>query len=370
MVKTVGVESKRDSRETATAVRASIDLALDPSAAFDVFVEELSTALTTLGMRLDPGPGGRVTEGRAELGRVVSWEPGEQILLEWRQADWKPDDVTKVELRFEPVQDGTRITLEHQEWGRLLGDQGGELAGWFAREVAGPLLQATGPTRLGDWLTDRRARRPSGTQACATYRDPLYHRPNFLAMLKELALTAEDYLLEVGCGGGAFLQDALHSGCKAAAIDHSPEMVGLAREVNRDAVLERRLDVLEAEADRLPYPDGMFTCAAMTGVFGFLQDPVAALVEIRRVLAKGGRLVLFTSSQELRGTPAAPEPMASRIRFYEDEQLEELGRKAGFVDVRVKRPNLEPFAREVGVPEKDLSLFSGRTGQLLLARKG
>ncbi len=212
--------------------------------------------------------------------------------------------------------------------------------------------------------------RPSGAQARATYRDPLYHRPNFLAMLKELALTTDDYLLEVGCGGGAFLQDALRSGCKAAAIDHSPEMVRLAREVNHDAVLERRLDVLEAEADRLPYPDGMFTCAAMTGVFGFLQDPVGVLGEIRRVLAKSGRLVLFTSSRELRGTPAAPEPIASRIHFYEDKELEELARRAGFVEARVERPDLEPFAREAGVPEATLPPFSSRGGQLLLARKG
>ncbi len=370
MLKTVGVEAKRESKETTTGVRASIDLRLEPLAAFNVFVEELSEALARLGMRLDPGPTGRVTEGKAELGRVISWQPGAAIVLEWHQADWEPDEVTEVEIRFEPVQEGTRVTLEHHDWGRLLGDQGGELAGWFAREVAGPLLQATGPTRVGDWLTDRKARRPSGAQAREYYRDPLYHRPNFLAMLKELALTKDDYLLEVGCGGGAFLQDALRSGCRAAAIDHSPEMVRLAREINRDAVMERRLEVLEAGADRLPYPDGMFTCAAMTGVFGFLQDPVAALVEIRRVLAKGGRLVLFTSSRELRGTPAAPEPMASRIRFYEDEQLGELGRKAGFVDVRVERSNLEHFAREVGVPDEHLSLFSGRAGQLLLARKG
>ncbi len=164
--------------------------------------------------------------------------------------------------------------MEHHEWGRLVGD-GSELAGWFAHEVAAPLLQATGPTRFGDWLTDRRARRPSGRQARAIYRDPVYHRPNFRAILKALALTADDYLLEVGCGGGGvFLQDALRSGCKAAAVDHSLEMVTLAREVNRDAIMERRLEVLEAEADRLPYSDAMFTCAVMTGVFGFLPDPV------------------------------------------------------------------------------------------------
>ncbi len=126
-----------------------------------------------------------------------------------------------------------------------------------------------------------------------------------------LALNVDDYLLEIGCGGGALLYDALQSGCKAAAIDHSADMVRLASEVNQKAILEGRLEILRAEADRLPYPDTMFTCAVMTGVFGFLADPVRALGEVRRVLAKGGRFVVFIGSKELRGTPAAPELIAS-----------------------------------------------------------
>ncbi len=356
--------------DEATTVRASIDVGLEPSAAFDVLVEELAAALERLRIRLDPGAGGRVAEGEVEVGRVVSWEPGERILLEWRQADWQPDQVTEVELRFEPVPGGTRVTLEHRGWGRLLGDRGGELAGWFAGEVAAPLLRATAPNGFGDWLTDRRARRPSGPQARAVYRDPVYHRPNFRAMLEALALTADDYLLEVGCGGGAFLQEALRSGCRAAAVDHSADMVRLARDANRDAVADRRLEILEASAHQLPFPDRAFTCAAMTGVLGFLPDPVAALAEIRRVLARGGRLVVFTGSPEIRGTPAAPEPIAGRVRFYEDEELERLARAARLSDVRVERPNLQRFARATGVPKEHLSLFAGRGGQLLLARKG
>jgi hypothetical protein len=88
------------------------------------------------------------------------------------------------------------------------------------------------------------------------------------------------------------------------------------------------------------------------------------------VLAGGGRFVLFTGSKELRGTPAAPEPMASRLYFYEDQELEELARKAGFDEAYMERPDFEPLAREVGIPEEYLGLFKGRTGgQLLVARK-
>jgi ubiquinone/menaquinone biosynthesis C-methylase UbiE len=350
-------------------IRTSIDLKLDLAAAFDALVGELSTALSECGMQFEAGVHGRLLEGATEVGRVASWQPHEKIVLELHGADWHAAGAATLELRFEPVEGGTRVTLEHTEWSRVLGDQGDELAGWFASEVAAPLLRAMAPRRLGDWITDRKTRRPSGAQARAFYRDPLYHRPNFKAILKVLALKRDDYLLEVGCGGGAFLEDALRSGCKAAAIDHSSEMVRLAREVNREAVSQNRLEIRQGEADSLPYPDGTFTGAVMTGVFGFIHDPLKALSEIRRVLASQGRLVLFTASKELRGTPAVPEPIAARLHFYEDQELEELARKAGFAEAEVQRPDFERSAREVGIPEEFLELFKGRMGQLLIARK-
>ena len=69
-------------------VRASVDLRLDQSAAFEAFVEELSFALSRLGMQFQPGNDGRVMEGAVEVGRVVRWQPPEEIVLEWHAADW------------------------------------------------------------------------------------------------------------------------------------------------------------------------------------------------------------------------------------------------------------------------------------------
>jgi len=351
-------------------IRAGVDLKLDPSSAFDAMVAELSRYLSRLGLQFQPGANGRVRERSVEVGRVIRWQRPEEILFEWHSADWGPAEVARLSMRFAPDGDGTRVTLEAEDWGSTLADQGHELAGWFASAVAAPFLSAMAPIRLGDWITDRRARRPSGPQARETYRDPVYHRPNFKAILAVLGLKPDDYLLEVGCGGGAFLQDALRSGCKAAAIDHSSDMVGVAREANREAIQQNRLDIREGDAGSLPYPDRTFTCAVMTGVFGFISDPVKALAEVRRVLAPGGRLVLFTGSKELRGTPAAPEPMASRLHFYEDQELEDLARQAGFDDAHLERPDFEAFAREAGVPEEHLELFRGRGGgQLLVAHK-
>jgi len=352
------------------SVRVSVHLRLDRSPAFEAVVEELSMGLSRLGMQFQPGIDGRLMEGTAEVGRVVRWKPPEEIALEWHAAAWQPAERTCLELRFEPFEDGTRVTLEHSGWETLMGDSGNELAGWFASELAAPLLNAMGPSRLGDWITDRRARRPSGPQARATYRDPLYHRPNFQAILTVLKLRPDDYLLEVGCGGGAFLHDALKSGCQAAAIDHSSDMVRLAREVNQEAIEQNRVEIREGDAGSLPYPDGIFTCAVMTGVFGFISDPLKALSEVQRVLASGGRFVLFTGTKQLLGTPAAPEPMASRLHFYEDYELLELAHEAGFGQAHSEYPDYEPLARAAGIPKEYLELFRGSGGgQLVIARK-
>jgi ubiquinone/menaquinone biosynthesis C-methylase UbiE len=194
----------------------------------------------------------------------------------------------------------------------------------------------------------------------------MYHWPNFLLILDRIALGGGDRLLEVGCGGGAFIHRALESGCRATAIDHSPEMVRLTVALNAEAVAAGALTALEGEAGNLPVPDGAFTCAVMTGVIGFLPDPVAALQEILRALGPGGRIAVFGGTAALKGTPAAPEPFASRIRFFERAELEEIGRQAGFVEVRVEEPDLEPYARAAKLPEAALEFFRGVGGALLL----
>ncbi|EQD43350.1 hypothetical protein, methyltransferase domain family [mine drainage metagenome] len=108
----------------------------------------------------------------------------------------------------------------------------------------------------------------------------------------------------------------------------------------------------------------------MTSVFFFLEDPLGSLKEIHRVLRPGGRFFVFTLGEESKGTPASPEPAASRSHFYKDAELANLAKSAGFRDVSVERPDLEPFARKAGLPEEVVAQFHGPSfGQLLAGRK-
>lgn len=354
------------------SVSSTVELSLTPGQAFNVFTDEIKFALIEHGMKLEETASSRkVMEGNTVVGTVKDWVQGKKISVLWQPATWDKGLSCELNINFVALKGGgTMVSVEQTGWGRIIGDDGRELLGWFASETAALLMSATSPYRLGDWITDRRARRPSGARSGGFYRDPIYHKPNFLAILDVLALRRTDRLLEIGCGGGAFLHAAMKSGCSASAIDHSPYMVRLASEVNRESISKRRLSIRTGEAGSLPYQDGSFTCAVMTGVLGFLEDPLLAFKEVCRVLERGGRFVVFTGSKELRGTAAAPEPVASRLHFYEDQEIAQFARLAGFGAAKVEHPLLFKYAKKSRVPESDLNMFRGTAGsQLLIASK-
>jgi SAM-dependent methyltransferase len=198
-----------------------------------------------------------------------------------------------------------------------------------------PAGAAWGPrARVADWLTDSLARRPSGWLARRFYRNPRPHFASFEETLAALALRADDRLLEIGCGGGMLLERALRDAGSAKAIDHSAEMVALARKRNAGAVAAGRLTVEQAEAERLPFADGEFTTAALANVFFFLYEPGRVLDELHRVLASGGRLAIHTDAP---GLPSWLAPITRRMRFYDDAQLVQLLVAAGFSDATVTR---------------------------------
>lgn len=73
---------------------------------------------------LEPRVGGRVFESFTvgeretvvEIGRIKVWEPPGRLLFDWRASNFAPSESTEVEVLFETVPAGTRVTVIHRGW--------------------------------------------------------------------------------------------------------------------------------------------------------------------------------------------------------------------------------------------------------------
>jgi SAM-dependent methyltransferase len=174
-------------------------------------------------------------------------------------------------------------------------------------------------------------------------------------------------VLDVGCGPGALTAAivARVGPGEVAAIDPSERFVAAARE--RFPAVDVRL----GPAESLPFPDHDFDAVLAQLVVLFMTDPVAGLVEMRRVARPGARVAanVWDHGSSGRG-PLSPfwravrdldpdAPDESHLAGVHEGDLARLFTEAGYRDiestlltVRVEHPTFddwwEPYTLGVG----------------------
>jgi SAM-dependent methyltransferase len=150
---------------------------------------------------------------------------------------------------------------------------------------------------------------------------------------------------DVGCGPGHVARYLRERGCDVFGIDLSPRMVELAAELNRG--VEFRVNDLRA----IQLAD-----ASLAGVVAFYSvihlrtDQLApALVELRRVLQPGGRLLLAVHEGNETRRPAEMWgiPIALQFNFFTHDQL-----SAALLEARFE---IEQITRRAPYPEIEVA---------------
>jgi ubiquinone/menaquinone biosynthesis C-methylase UbiE len=112
-----------------------------------------------------------------------------------------------------------------------------------------------------------------------------YARPEMIRLAGDVA---DLKILDAGCGSGPLMEALLAKDAVVSGFDLSPAMVELARQRLGDDADVRVADL----GAPLPYPDDAFDLVVASLSLHYVEDWASALAELRRVLKRGGRLVV------------------------------------------------------------------------------
>jgi SAM-dependent methyltransferase len=144
---------------------------------------------------------------------------------------------------------------------------------------------------------------------------------------------AEPRILDIGCGTGGNLETLSQFG-DAEGVDISREALDFCR-------ARGLTKVREGAAETLPYEAGSFDLVTALDVVEHLDDDVAGLRELRRVLGPGGRCLLFVPAfMFLWGVQ---DDVSNHRRRYTLSELKAKLHEAGFKLERASYANITFF---------------------------
>jgi demethylmenaquinone methyltransferase/2-methoxy-6-polyprenyl-1,4-benzoquinol methylase len=190
-------------------------------------------------------------------------------------------------------------------------------------------------------------------------QDPRWRR----FLVSRLNIGPDDRVLDVATGTGAVaLELVRRHGCRVVGVDQSAGMLDEARRR-----VNGRVELVEADAQSLPFADGEFDALTFTYLLRYVSDPAATLRELARVVRPGGTVAglefglprgAWRPAWELYvrvGLPAACAAigdgwrevgsfLGNSIRSFHDrwtpERLHDAWRDAGLDGVQTKRLSL------------------------------
>jgi ubiquinone/menaquinone biosynthesis C-methylase UbiE len=108
----------------------------------------------------------------------------------------------------------------------------------------------------------------------------------------ESAGPLEGPVLDLGTGKGVLARALARRGYRVVSVDVSAEEQELAAFLTSDDDVRARIELVEVDGVTLPFADGTFGAAVTVNALHHLDEGVAALGELARVVRPGGKIVV------------------------------------------------------------------------------
>ena len=179
------------------------------------------------------------------------------------------------------------------------------------------------------------------------YFVPAIGAPMAEDLIEAAALQPGERVLDVACGTGVVARLAagrVGPSGSVAGLDAHPGMLAVAKPSTPP---ETKIAWYEASAEAIPLPDASFDVVLCQMGLQFMSNKVGALREMRRVLDRGGRIVvnvpgpkppLFAVMAEALARHVAPQAAAFAdvvFGLHDPDAIAKMMRDAGFSDVKV-----------------------------------
>lgn len=159
-------------------------------------------------------------------------------------------------------------------------------------------------------------------------------------IVQQLDMPPGGHVLEIGCGPGLAVRAiaARFPESYIVGIDRSRRMVQQACHRNAASIQSGRIEIREADANSLPFPDATFDTVVAVHVLYFWTDPVATLRAIHRVMRPGGQIVLGYALEHDAPPMSRAAFAQAGARFYPTAQdIEAMLEAAGFSNIHSER---------------------------------
>ena len=122
-----------------------------------------------------------------------------------------------------------------------------------------------------------------------------YHTSFYVDYFKNKLPEDNSKILDIGCGGGKFLKylSGINNSYMLYGLDHSPEMVVLSKKINKQAVTQGRLKIIQGSATNISTENNYIDLVTAFETVQFWPDIEKSFIEIARILRNGGRFIII-----------------------------------------------------------------------------